>query len=153
MAEEDLAPGKSSVAVNNCIRQLSYCKNDIRDTVGIWGEVSKAWKYLMAGLLTLMCLVRPQSSAGRDTDAIYQVHFPRKAGSMGMAYAPIDLLAGPDPSEDWAWQRTVLCIYRAGSDPVSLSPRDAWMGARVQKPLNLRAVLDAPLCKKEKRAL
>lgn len=40
MAEEDLAPGKSSVAVNNCIRQLSYCKNDIRDTVGIWGEVS-----------------------------------------------------------------------------------------------------------------
>ena len=34
MAEEDLAPGKSSVAVNNCIRQLSYCKNDIRDTVG-----------------------------------------------------------------------------------------------------------------------
>lgn len=39
MAEDDLAPGKSSVAVNNCIRQLSYCKNDIRDTVGIWGEV------------------------------------------------------------------------------------------------------------------
>lgn len=38
MAEEDLAPGKSSVAVNNCIRQLSYCKNDIRDTVGIWGD-------------------------------------------------------------------------------------------------------------------
>lgn len=42
MAEEDLAPGKSSVAVNNCIRQLSYCKNDIRDTVGIWGEVRKS---------------------------------------------------------------------------------------------------------------
>lgn len=39
MAEDDLAPGKSSVAVNNCIRQLSYCKNDIRDTIGIWGEV------------------------------------------------------------------------------------------------------------------
>ena len=39
MAEDDLAPGKSSVAVNNCIRQLSYSKNDIRDTVGIWGEV------------------------------------------------------------------------------------------------------------------
>ncbi|KAJ3614968.1 hypothetical protein NHX12_018537, partial [Muraenolepis orangiensis] len=32
MAEDDLAPGKSSVAVNNCIRQLSYSKNDIRDT-------------------------------------------------------------------------------------------------------------------------
>lgn len=51
MAEDDLAPGKSSVAVNNCIRQLSYCKNDIRDTVGIWGEVrisvsSRSVKYL-----------------------------------------------------------------------------------------------------------
>ncbi|KAG7254837.1 hypothetical protein CRUP_005142, partial [Coryphaenoides rupestris] len=40
MAEDDLAPGKSSVAVNNCIRQLSYSKNDIRDTVGIWGETA-----------------------------------------------------------------------------------------------------------------
>ncbi|MED6259321.1 hypothetical protein ATANTOWER_020862 [Ataeniobius toweri] len=47
MAEEDLAPGKSSVAVNNCIRQLSYCKNDIRDTVGIWGEVRDiVWSYI-----------------------------------------------------------------------------------------------------------
>lgn len=46
MAEEDLAPGKSSVAVNNCIRQLSYCKNDIRDTVGIWGEVCNHTVYV-----------------------------------------------------------------------------------------------------------
>lgn len=38
MLEEDLAPGKSSVAVNNCIRQLSYHKNNIHDTAGIWGE-------------------------------------------------------------------------------------------------------------------
>eukprot|EP00058_Branchiostoma_floridae_P025660 XP_002611150.1 hypothetical protein BRAFLDRAFT_88451 [Branchiostoma floridae] len=38
MAEEDLAPGRSSMAVNNCIRQLSYRKTDIRDTAGIWGE-------------------------------------------------------------------------------------------------------------------
>ncbi len=53
MAEEDLAPGKSSVAVNNCIRQLSYCKNDIRDTVGIWGEVRKrVWLYVIC----YMCL-------------------------------------------------------------------------------------------------
>lgn len=55
MAEEDLAPGKSSVAVNNCIRQLSYCKNDIRDTVGIWGEVSNTWKELMADLVIFLC--------------------------------------------------------------------------------------------------
>lgn len=55
MAEEDLAPGKSSVAVNNCIRQLSYCKNDIRDTVGIWGEVSHLWGWSVA---TFLCSAR-----------------------------------------------------------------------------------------------
>ncbi|XP_043928970.1 amyloid-beta A4 precursor protein-binding family B member 1 [Protopterus annectens] len=38
MSEEDLAPGKSSVAVNNCIRQLSYHKTNLHDTVGVWGE-------------------------------------------------------------------------------------------------------------------
>lgn len=40
MSEEDMAPGKSSVAVNNCIRQLSYHKHNLHDTAGIWGEVS-----------------------------------------------------------------------------------------------------------------
>lgn len=39
MSEEDMAPGKSSVAVNNCIRQLSYHKHNLDDTAGIWGEV------------------------------------------------------------------------------------------------------------------
>uniref|UniRef100_A0A3P9KQA0 Amyloid beta precursor protein binding family B member 1 n=1 Tax=Oryzias latipes TaxID=8090 RepID=A0A3P9KQA0_ORYLA len=38
MSEEDLASGKSSVAVNNCIRQLSYHKHNLHDTAGIWGE-------------------------------------------------------------------------------------------------------------------
>ncbi|MEQ2181318.1 hypothetical protein GOODEAATRI_010331, partial [Goodea atripinnis] len=38
MSEEDLAPGKSSMAVNNCIRQLSYHKHNLHDTAGIWGE-------------------------------------------------------------------------------------------------------------------
>ncbi|XP_012621537.1 amyloid beta precursor protein binding family B member 2 isoform X2 [Microcebus murinus] len=54
MAEEDLAPGKSSVAVNNCIRQLSYCKNDIRDTVGIWGEGKDMHLVLENDLLSLV---------------------------------------------------------------------------------------------------
>ncbi|XP_028832539.1 amyloid-beta A4 precursor protein-binding family B member 2 isoform X3 [Denticeps clupeoides] len=54
MAEEDLAPGKSSVAVNNCIRQLSYCKNDIRDTVGIWGEGKDMYLLLENNLLNLV---------------------------------------------------------------------------------------------------
>ncbi|XP_076992828.1 amyloid beta precursor protein binding family B member 2 isoform X7 [Tamandua tetradactyla] len=54
MAEEDLAPGKSSVAVNNCIRQLSYCKNDIRDTVGIWGEGKDMYLVLENDLLSLV---------------------------------------------------------------------------------------------------
>lgn len=39
MEDSDLSPGKSSLAVNNCIRQLSYRKTDIRDVAGIWGEV------------------------------------------------------------------------------------------------------------------
>lgn len=39
MSEEDMAPGKSSIAVNNCIRQLSYHKHNLHDTAGIWGEV------------------------------------------------------------------------------------------------------------------
>nr|XP_055061515.1 amyloid beta precursor protein binding family B member 2 isoform X3 [Misgurnus anguillicaudatus] len=54
MAEEDLAPGKSSVAVNNCIRQLSYCKNDIRDTVGIWGEGKDMYLFLENNMLNLV---------------------------------------------------------------------------------------------------
>ncbi|XP_047575125.1 amyloid beta precursor protein binding family B member 2 isoform X2 [Lutra lutra] len=54
MAEEDLAPGKSSIAVNNCIRQLSYCKNDIRDTVGIWGEGKDMYLILENDTLSLV---------------------------------------------------------------------------------------------------
>ncbi|XP_033976345.1 amyloid-beta A4 precursor protein-binding family B member 2-like isoform X1 [Trematomus bernacchii] len=54
MAEEDLAPGKSSVAVNNCIRQLSYSKNDIRDTVGIWGEGKDMFLLLENNMLNLV---------------------------------------------------------------------------------------------------
>ncbi|XP_041130994.1 amyloid-beta A4 precursor protein-binding family B member 2-like isoform X6 [Polyodon spathula] len=54
MSEEDLAPGKSSVAVNNCIRQLSYCKNDIRDTVGIWGEGKDMYLILENNMLNLV---------------------------------------------------------------------------------------------------
>uniref|UniRef100_A0A8B9GRI8 Amyloid beta precursor protein binding family B member 1 n=1 Tax=Astyanax mexicanus TaxID=7994 RepID=A0A8B9GRI8_ASTMX len=38
ISEEEMAPGKSSIAVNNCIRQLSYHKHNLHDTVGIWGE-------------------------------------------------------------------------------------------------------------------
>nr|XP_033803738.1 amyloid-beta A4 precursor protein-binding family B member 1 [Geotrypetes seraphini] len=38
MTEEELAPGKSSVAVNNCIRQLSYHKQSQDDPARDWGE-------------------------------------------------------------------------------------------------------------------
>lgn len=39
MTEEELAPGRSSVAVNNCIRQLSYHKNNLHDPMsGGWGK-------------------------------------------------------------------------------------------------------------------
>ncbi|XP_072854493.2 amyloid-beta A4 precursor protein-binding family B member 3 isoform X1 [Pogona vitticeps] len=36
--EEDLAPGKSSIAVNNCIQQLSQSKCDNWDPADRWGE-------------------------------------------------------------------------------------------------------------------
>ncbi|XP_028975095.1 amyloid-beta A4 precursor protein-binding family B member 2 isoform X3 [Esox lucius] len=38
MAERDLLEGRSSAAVHHCIRQLSYCRRDIRDSAGVWGE-------------------------------------------------------------------------------------------------------------------
>uniref|UniRef100_A0A8C2CNG0 Amyloid beta (A4) precursor protein-binding, family B, member 1 (Fe65) n=1 Tax=Cyprinus carpio TaxID=7962 RepID=A0A8C2CNG0_CYPCA len=38
ISEEEMAHGRSSVAVNNCIRQLSYQKHNLDDTAGIWGE-------------------------------------------------------------------------------------------------------------------
>lgn len=47
ISEEEMAPGRSSVAVNNCIRQLSYQKQNLDDTAGIWGEVCVyVWKWL-----------------------------------------------------------------------------------------------------------
>uniref|UniRef100_A0A8C0QMQ0 Amyloid beta protein binding family B member 3 n=1 Tax=Chelonoidis abingdonii TaxID=106734 RepID=A0A8C0QMQ0_CHEAB len=36
--EEDLTPGKSSIAVNNCIQQVSQSKCDGRDPAGSWSE-------------------------------------------------------------------------------------------------------------------
>ncbi|XP_032878085.1 amyloid-beta A4 precursor protein-binding family B member 2-like [Amblyraja radiata] len=38
MLEEDLAPGKSSVAVNTCIRQLSMHRGTLHDSAGSWGQ-------------------------------------------------------------------------------------------------------------------
>lgn len=38
--EEDLAPGKSSIAVNNCIQQLAQTRNQSQPHDGAWGEVS-----------------------------------------------------------------------------------------------------------------
>jgi hypothetical protein len=40
IAEEDLTPERSSKAVNKCILDLSFGKNDLLDTVGRWGDVS-----------------------------------------------------------------------------------------------------------------
>lgn len=36
--EEDLAPGKSSIAVNNCIQQLAQTRNRSQPHDGTWGE-------------------------------------------------------------------------------------------------------------------
>lgn len=40
IAEEDLTPERSSRAVNKCIVDLSFGRNDINDVVGRWGDVS-----------------------------------------------------------------------------------------------------------------
>ncbi len=63
MEDSDLSPGKSSLAVNNCIRQLSYRKNDIRDTAGIWGEVGEPIVcYKSVDLFSFILLTLQQSS-------------------------------------------------------------------------------------------
>ncbi|XP_059422891.1 amyloid beta precursor protein binding family B member 1-like isoform X1 [Carassius carassius] len=54
ISEEEMAPGRSSVAVNNCIRQLSYQKHNLDDTAGIWGEGKDMLLVLENETLSLM---------------------------------------------------------------------------------------------------
>ncbi|XP_016894704.1 amyloid-beta A4 precursor protein-binding family B member 2-like isoform X2 [Cynoglossus semilaevis] len=54
MAEQDLCEGRSSVAVHHCIRQLSYCRRDIRDSAGVWGEGRGMLLVLQDRMLTLV---------------------------------------------------------------------------------------------------
>ncbi|XP_026186780.1 amyloid-beta A4 precursor protein-binding family B member 2 [Mastacembelus armatus] len=54
MAEQDLCEGRSSVAVHHCIRQLSYCRRDIRDSAGVWGEGKGMLLVLQGRMLTLV---------------------------------------------------------------------------------------------------
>ncbi|KAK9518052.1 hypothetical protein VZT92_023380 [Zoarces viviparus] len=54
MAEQDLSEGRSSVAVHHCIRQLSYCRRDIQDSAGVWGEGKGMLLVLQDRMLTLV---------------------------------------------------------------------------------------------------
>ncbi|KAF7668003.1 hypothetical protein LDENG_00036970 [Lucifuga dentata] len=54
MAERDLCEGRSSVAVHHCIRQLSYCRRDIQDSAGVWGEGKGMLLVLQDRMLTLV---------------------------------------------------------------------------------------------------
>lgn len=54
MSEQDLCDGRSSVAVHHCIRQLSYCRRDIRDSAGVWGEGKGMLLVLQDRMLTLV---------------------------------------------------------------------------------------------------
>ncbi|XP_072295727.1 amyloid beta precursor protein binding family B member 2 isoform X1 [Eucyclogobius newberryi] len=54
MSEQDLCEGRSSVAVHHCIRQLSYCRRDIRDSAGVWGEGKGMLLVLQDRMLTLI---------------------------------------------------------------------------------------------------
>uniref|UniRef100_A0A673NJI5 Amyloid-beta A4 precursor protein-binding family B member 3 n=1 Tax=Sinocyclocheilus rhinocerous TaxID=307959 RepID=A0A673NJI5_9TELE len=52
--EEELTPGKSSLAVNNCIQQLSHSKAEGQDAVGAWGEGQDMMMVLKKDTLSLM---------------------------------------------------------------------------------------------------
>uniref|UniRef100_A0A674DHL8 Amyloid-beta A4 precursor protein-binding family B member 3 n=1 Tax=Salmo trutta TaxID=8032 RepID=A0A674DHL8_SALTR len=52
--EEELTPGKSSLAVNNCIQQLSSSKAEGRDALGAWGEGQDMMMVLKKDTLSLM---------------------------------------------------------------------------------------------------
>ncbi|XP_056140349.1 amyloid-beta A4 precursor protein-binding family B member 3-like [Lampris incognitus] len=53
--EEELTPGRSSLAVNNVIQQLSHCKNSEEgDTQGAWGEGGDMMLVLKKDTLSLM---------------------------------------------------------------------------------------------------
>jgi hypothetical protein len=53
IAEEDLTPERSSKAVNKCILDLSFGKNDLLDVVGRWGDVSFAHSKVLQFFLSL----------------------------------------------------------------------------------------------------
>ncbi|KAJ8348154.1 hypothetical protein SKAU_G00267430 [Synaphobranchus kaupii] len=59
--EEELTPGKSSVAVNNCIQQLSQGKSEERDNAGAWGEGQDMVMVLKKDTLSLVDPPRPQT--------------------------------------------------------------------------------------------
>ncbi|XP_046899023.1 amyloid-beta A4 precursor protein-binding family B member 3 [Hypomesus transpacificus] len=52
--EEELTPGKSSLAVNNCIQQLSHNKAEDHDVLGAWGEGQDMMMVLKKDTLSLM---------------------------------------------------------------------------------------------------
>ncbi|XP_075756179.1 amyloid-beta A4 precursor protein-binding family B member 3 isoform X2 [Pelodiscus sinensis] len=52
--EEDLAPGKSSIAVNNCIQQLSQSKGEGRGPAGSWGEGQNMLMLLKKDTMSLL---------------------------------------------------------------------------------------------------
>ncbi|KAM6986667.1 amyloid-beta A4 precursor protein-binding family B member 3 [Aplochiton taeniatus] len=63
--EEELTPGKSSLAVNNCIQQLSHSKEEGRDALGASGEGQDMMMVLKKDTLSLMdpvdrCLIHCQ---------------------------------------------------------------------------------------------
>uniref|UniRef100_A0A673BSH9 WW domain-containing protein n=1 Tax=Sphaeramia orbicularis TaxID=375764 RepID=A0A673BSH9_9TELE len=53
--EEDLSPGRSSLAVSNVIQQLSHCNSpEQRDRQGAWGEGREMMLVLKKDTLTLL---------------------------------------------------------------------------------------------------
>lgn len=69
--EEDLSPGRSSLAVSNVIQQLSHCSSpDQRERPGAWGEVRSQISSKRSEIKgVLFEIMAPRASAGSRDDA------------------------------------------------------------------------------------
>ncbi|XP_070494127.1 protein Fe65 homolog isoform X3 [Chironomus tepperi] len=70
IAEEDLTPERSSKAVNKCILDLSFGKNDLLDVVGRWGDGKDLFLDLDEGALKL---IDPENLTVLNTQPIHTI--------------------------------------------------------------------------------
>ncbi|XP_065384728.1 amyloid beta precursor protein binding family B member 1 isoform X3 [Macaca nemestrina] len=108
MTEEELAPGRSSVAVNNCIRQLSYHKNNLHDPMsGGWGEGKDLLLQLEDETLKL---VEPQSQALLHAQPIISIRVWGVGRDSGRWEQGLGFQGGSSSSIRVLLSNSVLCL-------------------------------------------